>query len=281
MKSSWYKNRLASTKRGSLLYSSLSDIVQSLVSSFVEPWLNRITNRKSIFSMDARDLETRTNELGQFFTIRTENSSSVPMLLQQRLDEIHFKGTERPINQTIYREFEGIRVSWEPIYAPVNMEKYPYGTVFITEGTLDSAKLIYGDMFLTSRGMLSIPVNDLGRSLGIEGVVTDQEAVTEAVLTKFNQFVKPLLPLHIVFDGLSLYLDVEIDECAEELVLFSVVDADKSFFWTDCGESVVFDASSVVLDTIVVEPGPMVEFTPTTFDRTRADALILDSDRPL
>ncbi|EKT93651.1 putative tail tube protein, partial [Escherichia coli O111:H8 str. CFSAN001632] len=42
--------------------------------------------------MSKEDLETRTNELGQFFTIRTSNSSSVPMLLQQRLDEIHFKG---------------------------------------------------------------------------------------------------------------------------------------------------------------------------------------------
>ncbi|HGW7099979.1 TPA: phage tail protein, partial [Escherichia coli] len=82
----------------SLLYKSLADLVQSMMDTFVDPWLERITNRKSIFSMSKEDLETRTNELGQFFTIRTSNSSSVPMLLQQRFDEIHFKGTERPIN---------------------------------------------------------------------------------------------------------------------------------------------------------------------------------------
>ncbi|HHJ2765991.1 TPA: phage tail protein, partial [Escherichia coli] len=98
-------------------YKSLADLVQSMMDTFVDPWLERITNRKSIFSMSKEDLETRTNELGQFFTIRTSNSSSVPMLLQQRFDEIHFKGTERPINQTIYREFNGISVLWDPIYA--------------------------------------------------------------------------------------------------------------------------------------------------------------------
>ena len=123
MQRSWFNNRLTSAKQKSLLYKSLADLVQSMMDTFVDPWLERITNRKSIFSMSKEDLETRTNELGQFFTIRTSNSSSVPMLLQQRFDEIHFKGTERPINQTIYREFNGISVLWDPIYAPVDFER--------------------------------------------------------------------------------------------------------------------------------------------------------------
>ncbi|HDR9909751.1 TPA: phage tail protein, partial [Escherichia coli O6 str. Bi7458-41] len=125
MQRSWFNNRLTSAKQKSLLYKSLADLVQSMMDTFVDPWLERITNRKSIFSMSKEDLETRTNELGQFFTIRTSNSSSVPMLLQQRFDEIHFKGTERPINQTIYREFNGISVLWDPIYAPVDFERHP------------------------------------------------------------------------------------------------------------------------------------------------------------
>ncbi|HCZ4695502.1 TPA: hypothetical protein O3G95_004688, partial [Salmonella enterica subsp. enterica serovar Saintpaul str. CFSAN004147] len=56
MKQSWFKNRLTSAKQESVLYSSLAEIVQSLVGTFVEPLLSRITNRKSIFSMDAADL---------------------------------------------------------------------------------------------------------------------------------------------------------------------------------------------------------------------------------
>ncbi|WP_251298893.1 hypothetical protein [Escherichia coli] len=117
-----------------------------MMDTFVDPWLERITNRKSIFSMSKEDLETRTNELGQFFTIRTSNSSSVPMLLQQRFDEIHFKGTERPINQTIYREFNGISVLWDPIYAPVDFERHPYGTVLIPESTLETTGGIRRDV---------------------------------------------------------------------------------------------------------------------------------------
>lgn len=148
----WFNNRLTSAKQKSLLYKSLADLVQSMMDTFVDPWLERITNRKSIFSMSKEDLETGTNELGQFFTIRTSNSSSVPMLLQQRLDEIHFKGTERPINQTIYREFNGISVLWDPIYAPVDLERHPYGTVLIPESTLETTGGTFGEMFLTSRG---------------------------------------------------------------------------------------------------------------------------------
>lgn len=82
------------------------------------------------------------------------------MLLQQRFDEIHFKGTERPINQTIYREFNGISVLWDPIYAPVDFERHPYGTVLIPESTLETTGGTFGEMFLTSRGMISIPIND-------------------------------------------------------------------------------------------------------------------------
>ncbi|MCV4752805.1 phage tail protein, partial [Escherichia coli] len=199
MQRSWFNNRLTSAKQKSLLYKSLADLVQSMMDTFVDPWLERITNRKSIFSMSKEDLETRTNELGQFFTIRTSNSSSVPMLLQQRFDEIHFKGTERPINQTIYREFNGISVLWDPIYAPVDFERHPYGTVLIPESTLETTGGTFGEMFLTSRGMISIPINDLARTMGITGTI-DQSAITEEILRKFNQFVKPLLPLHIVFD---------------------------------------------------------------------------------
>src|SRR5699024_1152784 len=97
MQRSWFNNRLTSSKQKSLLYKSVADLVQSMMDTFVDSWLELITNRQSSFSMSKEDLETRTNELGQFFTIRTSNSSSAPMLLQQRLDKINFKGTERPI----------------------------------------------------------------------------------------------------------------------------------------------------------------------------------------
>ncbi len=54
----WFNNRLTSAKQKSLLYKSLADLVQSMMDTFVDPWLERITNRKSIFSMSKEDLET-------------------------------------------------------------------------------------------------------------------------------------------------------------------------------------------------------------------------------
>lgn len=280
MKQSWFRDRLTSAKQESVLYSSMSEIIQSLVGSFVEPWLSRITNRKSIFSMDADDLATRTDELGQFFTIRTENSSSVPMLLQQRLDEIHFKGTDRPINQTIYREFDGINVTWEPLYAPVDLEKHPYGTVLITESTLESTGGIYGEMFLTSRGMISVSINELTEIMTGEGEIdsegTDQATITEAVLTKFNQFVRPLLPLHIVFDGLSLYISVYADEAPEMITLISVSDTEKTFAWSENADDVASFNVITAMSPVIATPSGAKDFTSITFDREKADGGVLD-----
>ncbi|ECJ2855707.1 hypothetical protein FNO15_17900 [Salmonella enterica subsp. diarizonae] len=280
MEKSWFSKRLTSAKQKSVLYLSLAEIVQALVSSSVEPWLRRITNRKSIFSMGEDDLAIRTNELGQFFTIRTENSSSIPMLLQQRLDEIHFKGTDRPINQTIYREFDGIHVTWEPLYAPADLEKYPYGTVLITQNSLQSTGGIYGEMFLTSRGMISVSINELTEKMAGDDVVEsgglDQAAITEAVLTKFNQFVRPLLPKHIVFDGLSIYLSVVVYERPENLILFSVSDTDKAYFWHEAADEIICIDNITKLPPVNVTPGQVRDVTSITFDREKADGGILD-----
>ncbi|EER0258367.1 phage tail protein, partial [Escherichia coli] len=266
MQRSWFNNRLTSAKQKSLLYKSLADLVQSMMDTFVDPWLERITNRKSIFSMSKEDLETRTNELGQFFTIRTSDSSSVPMLLQQRLDEIHFKGTERPINQTIYREFNGISVLWDPIYAPVDLERHPYGTVLIPESTLETTGGTFGEMFLTSRGMISIPINDLARTMGITGTI-DQSAITEEILRKFNQFVKPLLPLHIVFDGLTLYLSVVVNEQADMITLNEISDTEKAFCWFETSDTTSLTGVTSISAPITATPGGTIVKATPTFDR--------------
>ncbi|EFP0881680.1 phage tail protein [Escherichia coli] len=276
MQRSWFNNRLTSAKQKSLLYKSLADLVQSMMDIFVDPWLERITNRKSIFSMNKEDLEIRTNELGQFFTIRTSNSSSVPMLLQQRFDEIHFKGTERPINQTIYREFNGISVLWDPVYAPIDQVRFPYGTVLIPESQLESTGDAYGDVFLTSRGMISIPINNLAIDNVTGGI--DQSALTEDILKKFNQFVKPLLPLHIVFDGLMLYLSIMIYEREDILEYSTVVVSAATFFWFEANELAEIQGVTEESDAIAIAAGGIVVAGIHTFDRTRADDLLLDND---
>ncbi|STO98927.1 putative tail tube protein [Escherichia coli] len=75
-------------------------------------------------------MDARIAEYGRFFVITEKDKARRPMLLAQRLDEVHFKGTILPIEQTFWREFGCIPVSWEPLYAPVNIEKTPLWFIF-------------------------------------------------------------------------------------------------------------------------------------------------------
>lgn len=215
MKTGWLKRRLTPAKQASEMYSSLADIIQALFEQVVEPILTRSSNRKSFFTMDDEDLDIKIQELGQFFTIRTSDASSKPMLLQQRLDEIHFKGTSRPITQTFYREFNGIPITWQPLFAPVDTSAYPYGTQLIAENNLESVGDAFGDLFLTSRGVISVSIIDLQKLILLYGATKTTEELTEIALTKFKQVVQPLLPLHIVFDGMQLLLRIQVDEAGD------------------------------------------------------------------
>ena len=59
-------------------------------------------------------MDTRIAEYGRFFVITENDKARRPMLLAQRLDEVHFKGTVRPIEQTFWREFGTILLHQEP-----------------------------------------------------------------------------------------------------------------------------------------------------------------------
>lgn len=230
MGSGWFKNQLTSAKKDADMWAGLADAIQSLVADVVDPYLKRISDRKSIFTMSNTDLETSINELGEFFTILASDASSEQMLLLQRKDEIHFKGTSRPITQTFYREFNGVPITWQPLYAPVDTVSYAYGTVLIPGDQLATVSNNYGDLFLTSRGVISIGLNDLLDLIATGTATGDtQEEITEAALTKFKQVVKPLLPCHIVFDGLSLYLKVSLAEVLKEAVVYRSVSVGVEF----------------------------------------------------
>lgn len=281
MESSWFKSRLTPAKQNSVLWSPLATMMQSLFASFVDPSLERVSNKKSIFTMADEDLDTKIAELGKFFTIRTSNASSKPMLLQQRLDELHFKGTDRPITQTFYREFDGIPITWQPLYAPVDIDTYAYGSVLISSDTLDSVADIYGDMFLTSRGVISVSINDLMEAidsgeLELDSGETTQSAVTEAALTRFNQYIKPLLPCHIVFDGLSLFISVTATENEDTLSLLTISDA-KALEVDETADSTALLNAESVISGLPLTTGTAKEFNNFTFDRQIADGALLDS----
>ncbi|MDT0178195.1 phage tail protein [Enterobacter sp. BRE11] len=213
----WVKDRLTKDKRDSELWSGFATALQAVFEQAVEPVLTRITNRKSYFTMDREDLTRRMGEYGRFFVVAETADSSRPVLLAQRLDEVHFKGTDKPITSTFWREFDNLPVTWQPLYAPVDQEKAPYGTYFTTKEGVSVAEEHYGEFFLTSRAQISVALNELYKRYGY----IEQEEAVEKLLTKFEQIIAPLLPLHIVFDGVALFISFELTANANEIRLIS------------------------------------------------------------
>lgn len=224
MEKGWLKNRLTEAKSGSPLWAAFAEALQTLWGEVIEGTLTRISDRKSFFTMDPEDMETRISEYGRFFTITEKSPVRRPLLLTQRLDEVHFKGTGQPLEQTFWREFGEMPVGWEPLYAPVDLDRYPYGSIFVTEDDISSSVALYGDFFLTSRGMILINLNELSTRYG----KMDKEEAVERLLKDFDKIVAPLLPLHIVFDGVTLRLVVEFKPGYIEKLLLNCVEVEDS-----------------------------------------------------
>ena len=276
MKTGWLKRRLTPAKQASEMYSSLADIIQELFEQVVEPILTRSSNRKSFFTMDDEDLDIKIQELGQFFTIRTSDSSSKPMLLQQRLDEIHFKGTSRPITQTFYREFNGIPITWQPQFAPVDTDTYPYGTQLIAENNLESVGDAFGELFLTSRGVISVSIIDLQNLIMHYGESMTTETLTEIALTKFKQVVQPLLPLHIVFDGMQLLLRIQVDEAGDKAWHASTF-AKTSHRVDDWQDTAQLSSITSEMSPILATPSTAIPREIPRFDAIPMDGAFLDA----
>ncbi|RAU45272.1 phage tail protein [Pseudocitrobacter sp. RIT415] len=275
MQSGWFRNQLTPSKRLSEMYSSLADIIQDIFEVAVEPILSRISARKSFFTMADEDLDTRIAEMGKFFTIRVSDASSKPMLLQQRLDEIHFKGTSQPITQTFYREFNGIPITWQPLYAPVDLEKYPYCTQLIAENNLESIGAAFGELFLTSRGVISVSIIDLQKLILIYGEAKTTEELTEIALAKFKQVVQPLLPLHIVFDDMQLMLKLQVDE-AREIAWHAYATSEATYAGSEHVDVPVLTSIGSEMTPLLAESTSSVPGGIRRFDRTGHDGAILD-----
>lgn len=208
MRKNWFQKTLIPAKQSSELWSGFADAIQSLLESAILPIISRTANRKSLFTMAPEDIRKRIDELGRFFYINEESGSSLPVLLQQRLDEIHFKGTERPIEATLWREFKNLAAQWAPLYAPVDQDKYPYGTYFVTESELEAAQATYGEFFLTSRGRIKVALNNVYDSFSD----VNPNDVLDEFVRQFKMVVEPLIPLTIVFEGMGYHLSYEVTE---------------------------------------------------------------------
>lgn len=224
----WFSNLLTPRKNESQPWQEMIGVLRQYYESDVHPNIKRVKDRVAFSTMSEQDLDIKIAELGKFFVIRTDDKKNRPIVLAQRLDEIHFKGTERPIEATFWREFKMLPARWEPLYAPVDQERFPYGSVFLQGYGLEGAKSIYGDFFLTSRGSISISINDLRRAYSSDS--DDEDLMIKRLIDDVDLIIKPLIPLHIVFDGFRFVIEYTFIEEPCELLLQRIEYSIRDYF---------------------------------------------------
>lgn len=221
MKKSWLRNQLTKAKQAAPMWADFIDAVQEIIERHAEQYLDRAKRRVSLFDADKQDLEVMLRELGDFFALGDVSDENLPLVIMQRQDQIHSKKTIYPLVNTLIREFRGVTVTWEPLFAPVDQETWPYGARLLIEREIGDTEIPVNDWFMTSRGVIRVPLNQVRRSYGNgEG---SQEAIDE-----FESIIKrviyPLVPLRIVCDGQQYFLSFDLVEFMEYATQSSMSD---------------------------------------------------------
>lgn len=277
MKTDWLKQRLTAAKQAAPMWSELAEAVQEVFEQHIEPQLSRLRGLSSAYTMTNEDLTLRISELGEFFTLSERVAEADwPLALMQRHDEIHLKKTDYPIVSTLSREFNGMKATWEPLYAPKDQKLYPYGSRFSIESQLESENIPPDQWFMTSRGVIRVPLTSLQSSFSKLATVDEQATAFEEAMTRF---IAPLVPLHIVFEGAQYYLQYVLPEL-EEVIVQKLATAGQTF--PPILEALTrFSTTSGVVQTMPVANNG-VEYRYS--QRARLDVQPLDSwtlDRPI
>ncbi|CAH0543062.1 hypothetical protein [Vibrio marisflavi] len=251
---SWLTGQLTKTKQNEQSWTDLASSIAELASNHIESFITRLRSRNSLYDMNKEDLEQDSIELRKVFPLGDVSDEDLPHVIMQRRDEIHFKRNVYPLVSTLAREFSGMEVSWEKLYAPIDQEKYPYGTLFALESELsDFYDLTPEDFFLTSRGVIRIPINKI--QSGPDGIGNDE---IDAFEEKVKRVIYPLIPLRIACDGQTYYIKYELSELVE---------------WVTYSDAVT-DHLKTEEKPISIEPAPMkVTQKMETTDEKKVDAV--------
>ena len=217
---SWLSRQLTKAKQNSPVWTEFADAVQLIFDEQVRPVYDRIAGMSSYFTMHPDDLSRRIDEMGKFFYFSDAvEQADLPLAVMQKLDEVHFKRTDLPIQNAISREFKGISVRWMPLYAPKQItpigskdytKKDVNGLIVNSLRTIDDINNnneSLDDYFLTSRGVIEVSSGALSEA----GFTTAQFSAMVA------RVVKPLIPLDIVYDGERIIIHYDILEPKEWL----------------------------------------------------------------
>ncbi|MGL4899801.1 MAG: hypothetical protein ACRC4U_07005, partial [Shewanella sp.] len=219
---SWLSGQLTPEKQKSEMWRGFAHALQAIFDEHILPTVDRLAGLNSYFTMHTDDLAIRIKELGSFFYFGgSVEADDMPLAVMQKLDEIHFKRTDLPLKNAISREMGGMKVEWEPLYAPKVLTPAGNKDYSVkwdsTSGTLINALLTAREMqqlgesmedyFITSRGVISVSSSSLSRS----GHTSDE--FTQLI----QRIITPIIPLDIVYDGERIVIHYDIIEPLERL----------------------------------------------------------------
>jgi hypothetical protein len=223
MANEWLKGQLTEAKRNSPMWAGFADALQQVFDEQVKPITERVASLNSYFTMHKDDLQKRLDELGSFFYFGGNlDPEDLPLAVMQKLDEVHFKRTDLPMQNAISREFQGLKVEWAALYAPrvITPEGSQDYTKKLSQGLLVNALRTraeitdalesVSDYFLTSRGVLLVSLTQLAAG----GRTTEEFSALVA------RIIYPLIPTDIVFDGERIVIHYDIIEPIERLFFF-------------------------------------------------------------
>jgi len=194
-----FKSKLTEALKQSTAWRDLADSLEKLNAKCLEPTLDRLKGMTNVFTMHPDDLQVLFDEMGSFFSVGLTEDEDIPLLLQQRTDEIHFKGYEYPLKKTFAREFLGVPLSWEQLYAPKDLVNFPYGSKFLLKRDIVRDGSDLNDYFQTYRAVIFTRLDRVQSAFGIDEF--------ERLLSRV---AIPLVPTHIAFDGQQYYLEAII-----------------------------------------------------------------------
>ncbi len=268
---SWLQGQLPKAKASEQSWVDLAGAIAESIYTHVDVYLDRLKSRNSLYDMEKADLLQDSVELRKVFPIEDVADEDLPHVLMQRRDEIHFKKTVYPLIATLAREFEfqGMKVTWQPLYAPKDQERWPYGTLFATEQELDDFTAIpREDFFLTSRGTIRVPINEIeGGYAGVD------EAALQDFERKVRRVIYPLLPLRIVCDGQVYYINLPISEFVDFISSYRDVISDPPHHTAE-EDDAISQMQDLVGATMTTDDLTKVT---SIYGTPRADALPVDA----
>lgn len=185
----WLVERLTPYKRSHRRWYDLAVALEEYWDTYQTPAAERLEHLRSIFHAHDEDVEKLLTEAGiQFEVAIPLVRDNLAFAYAWRAYEIHRKDRNEALEQILRRDYSGVFIKWQPLYAPKGV---PYGDVLLNEQDVEFSDYEWGDLHRTYRGALQVNLS----GLRLQGVTAGE--FSKSVRRKLDA----IRPAHIVYEG--------------------------------------------------------------------------------